>query len=353
MDISSFISSAIIPKPDDTSQVLFPSFSWFCETVMYWGESRNLKNYWKKELFPHFRTSGIKHNIPITIFASSFFWYVGVRVINTAIVYQEKLFLIEEWEFFSLELMGKWYFVFIYTNFDWKKNIYTNLQDNAIFIWKFENDTFSVINSLTELTVFEKNISYGDKKLIYPKWEIIDKYTLWCMKDYFSQEFNIFIENCIKILNLQYLKKWPFYVLTFTDVSNIDISRLIGFLGKYNCILHDDSLWIDWYLTIEKAWDNNFELPNTFQWSDSMDIFDPRWELFRTGLLEISYMEYILTIHIELLKWWMESIDNLKNEQILFQYKRLELTLSDAEILYTRYQKQKLLLTNLLKQKIS
>ncbi|NRH21202.1 hypothetical protein HOO68_04105 [Candidatus Gracilibacteria bacterium] len=124
-------------------------------------------------------------------------------------------------------------------------------------------------------------------------------------------------------------------------------------MGKYNCIISDDLLGLSGYITLEKAGDNSFNLPETFISSENIEFLDPRWEKFRTGLLEISYMEYLLSIHIELLKGGMESIEKLQNEQIVFQHKRLELTLFDAEILYTKYQKQKQFLINILKQKIS
>lgn len=353
MDISTFISSSIIPQQNDTCLISFPSFSWFCETALYQNKLTISNSYWKKELFPHFRTTDFNHDVHIAVFASNFFWYVGVRIIDTNSIYQEKLFLIEEGEIFSFFLKGDSYFAFIYTNFDWEKCIYTNLQSDTIFFWKFENNIFSVFNSLTEIVVFEKKIPLGNKKFISSKKEVLDTYTLWCMEDPFSEEFNIFLEICIQKFWLTHTQKWVFHFLNFKNITISEIYLFIGFMGKYNCIISDDLLWLSWYITLEKAWDNSFNLPETFISSENIEFLDPRWEKFRTGLLEISYMEYLLSIHIELLKWGMESIEKLQNEQIVFQHKRLELTLFDAEILYTKYQKQKQFLINILKQKIS
>ena len=96
-----------------------------------------------------------------------------------------------------------------------------------------------------------------------------------------------------------------------------------------------------------------FSLPETFDASTQIEYLDPRWDSFRTGILELTYMEYLLEKHIELLKGWIQSIENLQNEHVLFQYKRLELTLHDAEILYPKHQSQKQILIEILRQKIS
>ncbi len=352
MDINTLIPSAIIPQKDDTCSILFPSFSWFCETVLYRNTNNRLQSYGQKELSPFFRTNDFLHDTDIVIIASNFFGYIAVRMIDIKSIYQERLFLIEEGEIFSFFLKWESYFAFIYTDIDGKKYIETNLKNDTIFSYIFENNVFSVVNSLTEMIVFEKKIPIVGKKIIQSNWEIVDTYTFCVMEDPFSEEPRRFLEKCIRVLPMYEDQQWWFYLLSFERVSILELSRFIGFLGKYSCILPDIPLWIPGYITTGEAWDNIFSLPETFSTSNKIEYLDPRWDRFRKGILELTYMEYLLGEHIKLLKWWMESIGNLQNEHVLFQYKRLELTLYDAELLYPKYRSQKQILLKLLRNKI-
>lgn len=347
--------SSIVPLEHGV-KVQFPSFSWYCERVIYFQNNSLVSLPQSRQgVFESFRCSDLHHDIGRIILVSSFFWYIGVRMLLTESVYNEDLYLLRDWEIFSFLVMGKVYFAFIYTDISDKQQIITNFKNDGFIRWRLHANQFSLFNTLTETVVFNKQLSSPGEAHQF-KSSAIAPYSLCVVEDPFYPYAKNFLDQLSNLLHsnniMHSISAWDMHFFTFSAPLP-EIHRLAGFLGKYVCILPEKTIELTEYLSREEAIDGKFILHETFTPSDTIEFLDPRWNDFRMGLLEFSYMEYTLREHIQNLMRGIESIDNLQDSRVLFQKTRLNMTLESAKKVYPLYKNQKELLIQLLKQKLS
>ena len=355
MDINQYLSSSIIPRSDDLSFVQFPSFTGYSEVVIYRHRDISI-SYWMLELFPTFRCDEVFLDIHRVILVSQILWHVGVRIIDTDTIYDEELFLIESGEIFSFELMGKGYFAFIYRDTRGDEMFYANTPKNGIFEVKINHGIFTVENTLTGTSIFQKEYSFMRKKQY--RNELAERNTLYTctfIPDPLFPETTEFLERVSEV--------YPENIILTHFPENIIIEmrwldegerkKLIGFLGTYTCILPDKSTGYMWYLRESEVIDGNFELPKTFEESEWVSVIDPRWHQMRLWLLEISYLASLIVRSESELEKWIWDIDTLWNAHILLQRKRLESKLENIRALGPHYLAQKEVLISLLKNKIT
>ncbi len=357
MDIESLISSSIIVKSDGFCHVEFPSFSGWCEIVLY-NTHEWRKTIGKNELSPHFRCDDFIHDTGKIVLISQIVNSIALRIIDTKEIYSESLFLINEWEIFSFILQEKTYFVFVYTDINDQKNIFTDYAKDQFFDWKWEKNIFSITNTLTEIVIFQKEIYTMDKKR-YPfsSTPLIENYSMYYISDPFLQDSEKFptqfftiprLHNNTTIVQDKNIRR-----ITFHSLSEEEIKSIIWFFGRYTCILFDHSLQLSGFLSISEAMDLSVDLPGSFHESEDIHLLDPRWHRMRIWFLEISYQEFLLREAKKNLIGWIESIESLQENRILFQKIQLNMTLENIEKIYPVLQKQKEILTKLIQQKIS
>lgn len=357
MDIESFISSSIILRSDGFCYVEFPSFSGWCETILYnthWWR----KNIGNNELSPHFRCDDFIHDTSKIILASRIFDCIALRIIDRKEIYSESLFLIHEWEVFSFILKEKTYFVFIYTDINYEKSIFTDYEKDEFFTWRWENNIFSIINTLTEIVIFEKKISIMNKKYAqFLPTSLIENYSICLISDPFLENTERFLTQFFSIPKLQknttITQNEDIRLITFHSLSEEELKSIIWFFGRYTCILFENPLWLSGFLSTLEATDLSFHLPENFHESEDINLLDPRWHKMRIWILEIYYQEFLLREARKNLMEWVESIESLQENRILFQKIRLNITLENIERIYPVLQKQKDILTKLIQQKIS
>ncbi len=100
MDIRRLYSSSIYPTNEGFHFVQFPSFAGSSEVTIY-EHNGTILSSGLLELSPYFRCDLSTHNIGKVILASTFMNIIGVRIIDTVDIYDEKLLFMKEGELFS------------------------------------------------------------------------------------------------------------------------------------------------------------------------------------------------------------------------------------------------------------
>ncbi len=356
MDLSEFQPSMIQPTIDDLAKVEFPSFCGYVKLALYRNIGEQI-SYGIGELFPHFRAEDTSYNIGKIILASSFFGYIWLRIIDAKDIYKETLLLIEEGEIFSLELMGKSFFVLIYTEVGWERRVYTNIPEDGLFSWKHDRQKFIIVNSLTETVIFEKESPKVLRKKKVESGESNKDIKITIIKDPLSRENDTFLEKILargeKEKIFSYDRLDDVFLLHFSEISEKDLKNFIGFIGIYCCILEESIIWLHDYLLESEVTDSDFHLPESFWETPNVSFFDPRWKKLRKWLLEISHLSYILSQSQKDIQSGIQELDNLGNINVLGQKKRLELTLENIRYAYSENTQRKNLLIELLRNKIS
>lgn len=355
MDLNHYFSSVIIPRNSDTNFVQFPSFTGYSELVIYRHRDISISSG-VSELMPIFRADGIVHDIHLVILATRVLGCIAVRIINTDTIYDEEVIFIEEWEIFSFELMGGYYFALVYTDLSWEQRITTNIPSDIPFKCSVNHGAFSIRNTLLDSIVFDRECS--TMRVIAPEGIIHyispEQYFLYIPDP-------LFTENQGSILS--FLRWSKDILLEDTGIGILKISwstlgkrefkKLIGFLGSYTCILPDELSGFIEFSRLSSVRDGNFEMPTTFETSEYISLIDPRWHMMRLGLLEMSYIASTLEESQRNIVRWIEDIDTLGDSHILLQRDRLMITSANIDEILPRYQSQRQLLIELLRNKIS
>lgn len=356
MDISIYCTSSITPTNHDLCIVAFPSFSGQTEIAICKHDETNI-SYGENALFPCLEFKDMESSLHKTIFASRIFGYIGVRIIDTDNIYQEKLFLIQEWRFFTFELIGKVYFAFIYRDTAWLTQIYTDCT-HEMFSYIIEGNTFYVKNTLLESVVFFKEIIFQNPKIIITSEEDPKDFTCYIWEDPISPWMIDFLDTLTHLANLEKyihykkISEW-LYLLKIKGVHSDEIRKFIGFLGLYSCILPEAIPWLSWYLSLEDAGNSTFHLGEKFDVKTWIEYYDPRWHELRIWLLELTYYSHLLKVHIGYLESGIDAIESLGDERIEFQKIHMNMTLADAKKIYPQYKQEHSLLIQLIKNIIS
>lgn len=346
--------SAMIPANQNVCDVTFPNFSWHSQVVLYRHDTVT-RDYNSTEISPYFRGKDFIHNVHKIVLASSFFGYIGVRIINTDNLWEEKLFLIKEGDIFTFQLVQEFFYALAYVSIDGERKIHTNMKSD-IFSYELIEDTFYVKNTLLDTVVFFKEIPPTTKRETIKNIDnTIGLYNVSLIEDPIIGGNIDFITNLIKFweVDIKYCFLYGVFSLEMKNCNAWDIFRFIGFLGKYVCILHASEPWFPWYLTKKEATDSIFKLPESFSVSKDVTLFDPRWQELRMWLLELTYMWYNLESHIHYLEKGIQEINHLEESMIEFQKIHMNITLDDARKIYPLYVKQKDLLIKFIKDSIS
>lgn len=190
------------------------------------------------------------------ILASQIDDMIGVRIIDTDNPYREKLFLIEQGEIFSFVLMGEPYFCFIYRDIASKNQIYSNLS-NPLFQIVIEDGFCMIINTLTAITVFEKELQEYQTHRIRKNSQKDDtrgkqQSSFLFARDPLCEEVNSFFDK-ISQVSLSVSSHTIDENITRVTVNTSISDTLIGFLGSYTCILPESmKKWRD-YLSERSA----------------------------------------------------------------------------------------------------
>lgn len=348
-------SSVITQVQDSKCFVQLPSFEWYVELVSCHHETST--QYGTTIFENQFSCDEIQHDIRQMILASRIDNMIAVRIINTDNPYWEKLFLIERGEIFSFILMEKSYFCFIYREYaNNKEQIYTNLL-NPLFQIIVKNGLFRIINTLTDIVIFEKKLKtyqYHKTKENLQENNTSDiwKSSFLFVRDPLCEEVNIFLNKFSQISKAVSSQMIDENITQITVNQNIS-TILIEFLWSYTCIIHEDTIKWGNYIDERSAWDWNIMLPENFDVSDEIRFLDSRWRKFRFWLLELAYLKYLLKSHIHKLKVGIIAINTLDDARITFQRKLLSMTLEESERMLSIFEKQYTLLLTLLKNKIS
>ncbi|MBP9779776.1 hypothetical protein KBD33_04115 [Candidatus Gracilibacteria bacterium] len=357
MDIKKLNSSGIYPTQNGLSLVQFPSFSGSVEVAIYKHNNATLGSN-INGLFPYFRCDLNTLNISKIILASEFMDIIGVRIIDAINIYEEEIIFMKEGEIVSFMIKGKAFIAIIYTDLENNRLIYTNFSDpSGIFEWILDDTMFIVRNSLTEVDIFTWELKIVSTRSIKSPIEIIRKYSLTIISDPLFPESFRSLQRLFEIPDIEkyisIVQSGNIFNLTFNNIEKEDIQKFVGFLGKYVCIITDNSISFPGFLTEKTARDSKFYIPSEFEPNTEIDRMDPRWHELRMGLLEFSYGIYLLKEHQRLLEGGINELDNLNNKRIEFQKIHMNMTLNDMENILPIYLEKYNLLIQLLQYKIS
>jgi hypothetical protein len=128
-------------------------------------------------------------------------------------------------------------------------------------------------------------------------------------------------------------------IVRYSQNRNETISeweKLIGFLGTHQCILENPGN-LHQYISLDEMTDLDITMPETFMPSWIIDTLDPGWHKLRKTLMELEYMTSVIQIHIDALKWSLDTIDALKSPFLKLQKDHSTMTLIDLEKIEKTY----------------
>ncbi len=349
MDIEHIIKSNI-KRQWDLYRITLPNIEGYCEWVFYSHDWVTM-DYCSSSFGDRLSFMKMPSNIHHIFLMSSIWGMIFLRIIDTLDFYHDIFLIIRSWEFSSFVIREQSYFVLLYEDASWEIQYYTNFENGPIFQASFENHEFNIFNILTGMSVHTcsrypaevadeipdlKSSETGNiqhliimEDALFPEKKELKKvreflrshknsYSIWVEKEKFTDNSLI----------LNYSLSWN------TKVSEWE--KLIGFLGTHQCILENPANLKE-YISLSEVTDLDITMPESFMPSWVIDVLNPCWHKLRKTLMELEYMTLVIQIHINALKWSIDTIDALKSPFLKLQKDHSTMTLTDLEKIEKTY----------------